>query len=458
MYEWLIAASAVHGKAGQASRSVEGENRYMIRTTADLLTALMQKECDLLQSYSHIKHPTLIGDMYEGLTKEILNRAIFDQLDLRVVDGKIKGPTGELSGQIDCMIVAGDGEKIPFTSSWIYSSIQVIAVVEVKKNLHSKEIRDAHQNLLSVSDLGADLLQDYKTVRNCFWQLTGEDIPGDDVSALTTGRQMLFSCLARDLRIPLRIVLGYFGFKTEGNFQNGIVEYLLQNKGEKGFGPASLPSLVICEGHAVVKVNGSPFVARLTSDLPEMPGSRKEDWWPFYASIGGNSALLLLEVLWTRLRQRFPIPVEIFGEDQEVENLNFFLFAKSVPGQGWEYYFHERSEMKLKTAPAFKPWQPQILGMPEFVVFLRLSQGDQLRLDDSDLLEFLTREGRTVDELAERLKATGLIQIDASGSVLPLAETVFLGVSPKGELFVDRTDSPRSLTWALKRAEGSPEK
>jgi hypothetical protein len=53
------------------------------------------------------------------------------------------------------------------------------------------------------------------------------------------------------------------------------------------------------------------------------------------------------------------------------------------------------------------------------------------------------------------MKATGFVQIDASGTVVPLAETILLGVSPKGEFFIDRADYPRSLTWALKRARAN---
>ena len=208
----------------------------MIRTTADLLAALLEKESANLEGYSFVKHPTLIGDMYEGLTKDLLNKSIFDQPDLRVVDGKIKAHDEELSGQIDCMIVEGNGDQIPYTTSWIYPLEQVIAVVETKKNLYSDQVRDAHQNLLTVSDLVGTSTPPYATVRNCFCQLTGEDIPGDDVGALRPARQMLFSCLTRDLGSPLRIVFGFIGFKTEGGLQRSIVDYLSQNIGEKGFG------------------------------------------------------------------------------------------------------------------------------------------------------------------------------------------------------------------------------
>jgi hypothetical protein len=66
----------------------------MIRTLADLLNALISKETARLEECSsELSHAGLIGDMYEGLTKDILNRSLFEQHDIRVVDGQIRGGT-----------------------------------------------------------------------------------------------------------------------------------------------------------------------------------------------------------------------------------------------------------------------------------------------------------------------------------------------------------------------------
>jgi len=421
----------------------------MIRTVADLLSALKERESASLASWSRdVNHPTLIGDMYEGLTRDLLDKAIFDDLDLRVVDGKIRNANGELSGQIDCMIVHGDGEPIPYTASWIYPVAQVIAVVEVKKNLYSEQLLDAHENLLTVRYVEETLKSNYKYIRSCFWRLTCEDIPGDDIKALTPERQMLFGSLARDICTPLRIVIGYVGFKGESNLQKSIIEFLQQKQGQQGFGPSSLPSLIICDGYSVVKVNGSPYTAR----LPRTSKLGQEEYWPLYASTSHNSILILLEILWTRLRYRFAISATIFGEDQDIENLNLFLLAKPVPWSRWELYFDEWSEAELKARPEFLEWQPPLIGVAEFTAFARLSHGEELNLNDAELPDFLRRNGLTIEQFAERLKATGLIDIDASGAIIPLAESLALGVTPKGEYFVDSADNPRSLNWALRRS------
>ena len=87
----------------------------MINTIYELLSLLKDKGIAEIEPYLSIQHNPTIGDMYEGLTKILTDKAIFKGLDLRVTSGKIKNIYGVLSRQIDCMIVVGDGEKIPFT-------------------------------------------------------------------------------------------------------------------------------------------------------------------------------------------------------------------------------------------------------------------------------------------------------------------------------------------------------
>jgi hypothetical protein len=113
----------------------------MIKTVSDFLAELKSKGTELIKKYEIVDHPVLIGDMYEGLTQEILNKSIFVGLNLKIVGGKIKNLKGDLSSEIDCMLVEGEGEKLPFTEKYIYHFTQVIAVIEVKKILVFKFIK-----------------------------------------------------------------------------------------------------------------------------------------------------------------------------------------------------------------------------------------------------------------------------------------------------------------------------
>ncbi len=106
----------------------------MINTISDLLRAFAAEERKKLDEFK-LGHGPTIGAMYEGLSREILERAIPEFLNLQVVDGFISF-NDEQSGQIDCMLVQGEGTKIPSTKSYIWPIQDVITVFEVKKKLN----------------------------------------------------------------------------------------------------------------------------------------------------------------------------------------------------------------------------------------------------------------------------------------------------------------------------------
>ncbi|MBN1997221.1 hypothetical protein JW935_06705 [candidate division KSB1 bacterium] len=106
----------------------------MIRSIGELLKKLLEHEVKLLED-QNIRHPPAIGLMYEGLTQRITARAIPECLKLNVRSGFIYNDDNILSRQIDCMIVIGRGKKIPYTDDYKYHFKNVVAVIEVKKNL-----------------------------------------------------------------------------------------------------------------------------------------------------------------------------------------------------------------------------------------------------------------------------------------------------------------------------------
>lgn len=76
----------------------------MIKTVAQMLRQLLDVELPLADQ-SPVAHAPTIGEMYEGLSGEILSRAAPTDLGLRVVTGSVTDGTS-LSGQIYRMIVA----------------------------------------------------------------------------------------------------------------------------------------------------------------------------------------------------------------------------------------------------------------------------------------------------------------------------------------------------------------
>jgi len=126
----------------------------MIKELSELLTKLISEEKKHLDEYE-LKHAPTIGSMYEGLTADVLRKTIPLEINLNVVSGFVTDDSGMMSNQIDCMIVKGNGENIPYTDKYKWHIKDVIAVFEVKKSLYTKEFDESYNNLKSVlSNLG----------------------------------------------------------------------------------------------------------------------------------------------------------------------------------------------------------------------------------------------------------------------------------------------------------------
>jgi hypothetical protein len=233
----------------------------MINTIAQLLVELKTKEVELLKQYSIIKHPPLIGDMYEGLTEEILNRAVFKDLNLMVCGGKIKNDKNEFSSEIDLMVVSGEQEKIPYTNKYICKIEDVIPVIEVKKNLFSDNIQGAYENLLSVLKVNIPREgEPYmgRLIHDAFTSICRTDFQkNEDLELLPEGMQMIYHMIRLEAFHPIRIVWGYNGFATEESLRKGFYNYLAKNittsaeKVKKGFSPLSFPTQIICGNHTL---------------------------------------------------------------------------------------------------------------------------------------------------------------------------------------------------------------
>lgn len=189
----------------------------MIKTISNLLEEIRKKGIKTIEeNESNINHRPTIGNIYEGLTKEILNKGIFNGLNLFVVANSfIYNDRNELSDEIDCMIVEGKGTKISFTNQFKYHFSKVIAVIQVKKNLFSKDIHSAHWNLNSVKEIGKDIIYDnylYDLHYDSYKILTSKDFPTRErVKEFTFRENAIYSTLMMEAYYPVRIVISYYG-------------------------------------------------------------------------------------------------------------------------------------------------------------------------------------------------------------------------------------------------------
>jgi hypothetical protein len=434
----------------------------MIRTIADLLDSLRRKEAAALAKWN-LQHNPLTGDMYEGLTKHLLDRAIFEGLDLRVVDGKITNDSGALSDQIDCMLVRGGGSPIPYTNSFIYPIGQVLAVIESKKTLYSTTLADAYLNLASVTKLNSLADQKLKAAASAFRYVARREALHEFWPDLSVEDKMLFICLAKDSIAPLRIVLGYEGFVSELGLRNAFLDYLKRqlvsreerkesDSGEPApaLGPHELPSLIICRDSVLLKLNGMPYSGYVEAHALPTTASGAT-WWTLYGSSSGNPILFLLEVIWTRLRHGFGVPPEVFGEDLELERIAPLLFALPVADKGWQYLEHRLSESELENVQCDTEWQPCFPDDVQSTILHILCRDEEIDLDnDPDLQSFLVANGTTTEELVTRMQATGLVYLDPGRRLRLLTEQCRVGVLPDGRWFAGEDSTGRLTRWSIK--------
>jgi hypothetical protein len=356
----------------------------MIRTVAELLSEIVGRALPELDQ-SEVKHGPTIGDMYEGLSVEVLRRAVPDGLGLQVVTGFATDGSGKLSAQLDCMLVRGDGKRIPYTDSYIWHVEDIVAVIEVKKSLHSTEMKDAWKKLSSVRELEIDYRKtsaeedpsrpvDIWPAQKAFAEATGRVAwPYEKVDELSAEDQAILFTLIQEQLSIIRIVLGLHGFKSERAFREAMADLIGQNVGVEGYGPGAFPQLTISGSYSLVKANGRPYSARLVNGA-----------WPFVFSSPVNPLLLLLEFIWTRLDELFGIP-ELWGDDLHVE-VGRTLF-KATPScedgrKGWHIDVVNPSEDALDAVPLEMPWSPAFVTLEEFVVLQRLCNGHTVSFAD----------------------------------------------------------------------------
>ena len=418
----------------------------MIRNIADLLNDLKKEELNRLEPYSEVKHPGIIGDIYEGLTKAILELSI-EKLDLRVVNGKIKNTHGQYSGQIDCMLVIGEGEQIPYTDHYLYPPDRVIAIFESKKTLNAGELKKSYDHFKRMMDIMEERrLESFEKsiYQDAFENITGRHIPNaKKFHELSPIQQQLDLMFANEAMFPLRIVWGYYGYKSEYSFRESFYNYLLENVSSPdnyigGFSPMHFPSLMISDSYSLVKANGMPY-----------NGPLQDEWWTFYISTNENPVYILLELLWTRLSYRFELKPDIFGEDLEVQPLHPFLKGKYVEQgniAGWEYNYYDMSHEELKEPMVYQQWEPTFLDKVQYTLFYKLASQREIPLKELyQQTEIDPESGYTLETLISDIIDTRLAYIDEEKIILRLTYPVF--GTFQGNYFIAEGKDERLGNW-----------
>lgn len=424
----------------------------MIRNISQLILELKNKGVNLIKEQEYIKHPVMIGNMYEGLTTEILENTIFEGFNLRVVNGKIKNNSGEISAQIDCMIVVGEGEKLPYTESYIYHYSQVIAVIEVKKNLDRNQIINSYANLKSVIDVSRNVDIDGELyiplLHKSAWELlTNLEYPTrEEIKNLPENLFYFYHTLFMEAFLPVRIVFGYFGYKSEYSLREGFVNMLnqkIENGEQRGMGIGSFPNLIINGDYTLIKNNGMPY---------GVPFDKSEFYWHSYLSSNKNPILHLIELIWTKLSFKFEIPFTTIFEDYTQLKIynHIFLsckFDKNHENKGWNFWYHKLTDEQLNHKIPEQKWEPAEINDLEFMIINLLCIKGPLKFDDLDLIECLNDHKTSLKCLIDSLEQKRLIF--SNQNQLKLSTRELMTIIKDGKMYAGENCDGQMSNFAL---------
>lgn len=413
----------------------------MIKNVASLLEAVLDREQKVLDVFD-IKHPPTIGDMYEGLTRSTLDLAVPEEAGLRVTHGFVRDGDGRTSKQIDCMVVMGDGEPVPHTDAEVCGIDSVLAVIEVKKSLYSSKIAEGYANLLSVMGLKNAQVPGHlgKSVRRRFQAITRSPLAGE-ISAMPPQEQHLYHLLVVEMARPVRVLLGYHGFKSEKTFREGVVGHVESLAGKPGHGPMGLPHLIMNREYAIGKGNGMPWLG-----VWDLEGN-----WPLLCSTGGRpTAQLLLEVVWGRLCDRGIVGPTVFGDDRQVEVWNRLVDARlDESGLGWNYTTWEAEPVRPATIEEDRKWVPHKISKTQVTALMFMGQRGDLE-PDSDVPP---EERDTVKRALLELREMGLVgeSFERPGVWVHLADKCDVVWTPEGESYAAENNTGRLTRWLADR-------
>lgn len=415
----------------------------MIASLAEFLEDIVKTETKKLAEYSYIPHGPTIGSMYEGLTHKVVKHTLPNSLDLRIANGFIRSRQGDLSKQIDCMLVQGDGESIPnsLTNSYIYPIEKVIMAIEVKKSLSQTAFYDGFENFDSYSKFVPEIDLPFSTVQSAFQSITRKPLNGKaDIEKYTDSEQMIYHSLVTEAASPVRVLIGYDGYKSEHTFRKGVTKFFLDSfaSGNKISIP-QIPSLILCGEFSIIKLNGLPYSAY-----------SGDEWWPLLASYHTDSIKVLIELIWSRLSFMANLDNSVFGEDLDFETLKPFLRARHIDKNLWNLQLVDLPKRALSRSSATTEWHPAEITEQEFIFIQILKGNPDLKINDVDLQEFIAAEKININEFFLGLREKGLIYFDGTGFEYLTKELAVVVVPGLGWVAGDNADD-RLMKWLMKQ-------
>lgn len=417
-----------------------------IKNIADLLNEIFKSNVLKAENYledNGTKHPVLIGDIYEGVTADLLRRTLFEELNLKVVTGQVRLHNGELSNQIDCIIVKGNPQKMPFTDKYECCIDDVIAVIEVKKTLYKDELKDSlikMQNIVKGFDIEKSKTPiSEEEIYRGYEMLTGkilEDIGDytDENIDKNNFNSILINNLILDYSMPLRIIFGYDGYSNEITLRDGYLN-IIENEKDILMGPLMPPNLIICNNSSLIKTNGMPYGIRMEKVYT--------DKFIGMASYETTPILILLEVIWTKLCNIFrdKLDYSIFGNEIKYENifpLLIYEFNKYKGKYGFNGIIIPSKKITRKThrIDSINNLEYKKIDNNICVILSILSKKGKISLLDKDFIKYCENEKINLIQLKKELVKTGYVKIRKDKIILRDKEDFVIEYTPEGIFLV----------------------
>jgi hypothetical protein len=420
----------------------------MITKFADLLRQLQETQVEILREQD-VTHPPTIGEMYEGAAADLLDRSIPPIADLRVVRGFVRDMDGNLSPEVDCMLVRGPGTPVPMTRKFIIPVKDVLCTFEVKKTLNPEELFDAVKKTGVIGTMALRYHTAHRTpfnwekIATSFALMTGTFVGNLKMhGALAEGDRQIFTLLSEEFLSPLRVVYSYGGYKTELGLRKAFVD-LLEKKGAGTIGFHSIPNLVVCKEFSLLKSTGNPYCL-----------SANDGRWPLMVSNCENPVRILLELLWDKISSLTQQSM-YFSDDLEQEHLKPLIMVRwaadrKPPGFAFSEIDYDAKDLRgYKRKP---PWAPSEIDHFEAVELMQLNQSGPHAKDSGEFVEYCKRAGVSPQDVIAKLVEKRLIA-ENGNVVYPVHDPIHITFSPDGRTWASFDQSLLS-TWIEKQPSG----
>jgi len=414
----------------------------MINELSKLANSIKEREIKQLETYlNQILHPVTRGDMFEGLTKTIIENIIGQVPEIHVCEGFVKNYRNEMiSPQMDIIIYINGCEEIPHTSSKIVSIDNVLAIIEVKKTLSKIELHDFYEKQAKVYGLQDEKAQFDQELFNLSTKalFRKQNISEEHLKKCSKIEYYLYHVLKVENANPLRICFGYDGFIKEttlrDNLYNVITERISNRLPHTGI--PSLPSLVICEDNCLIKMIGQPFIKPFN------------DPYIIMSSYKGDVLSVLLTMLIAKIESKTDIRFDFDIDDYRMFLFNNFLGVDIDHNENTRYYpcplTHQQSKKNMKK---IIDWEPVEISDYENIVVtilcnMSFNEDPKLSLDNEIFKK------HDLDKDLINLIQNGFVSIH--DNIIELISTECLVVVFEGKILIGENNANQMTTWINK--------